>query len=1278
LESTPCNTILENKAKYWSSQTNWGEFVVETTTVQCPQPPVCELELTKTDDPDPLQPGDPLTYHLTLKNTGTADCTGTGVRIKDVFDQYTTYASSSRTPEEITSTYIKWNVGTLHPQDEINIDLNMNVLESTPCNTILENKAKYWSSQTNWGEFVVETTTVQCPQPPVCDPEIELISNGNFELPIVSASQLWDIFDSGTANLNWMVEWRSDIPSTWGEQTRPDPAHLEIQRGVNGWLPYEGSQYAELDTDWDGPAGSLNNEPASVKIYQDIVTIPGENYNLSFSFSPRPSTPESDNILQIKWNDNILGTPSGAGLSNTDWSEYNYNFTAQSDVTRLEFADLGTANSLGTFVDEVSLRCQPITNTTGTIFVIKNVVGGQALPSDFVINVSGDNPLPATFTGQASPGTEVVIGEGAYGITEEAVSNYTASYSTDCSSTIMAGETKTCTITNTYTCQPSVTINASKIVCQTETDLPNWGDGGPDITATTAQDFVDNNQNCHFASGWDFEWAQFGVSNPGDNIIGPAGSGWTTFGPTDINGLTNVSINSVSGDRLWFREVMKEGYIPFSGDTSAPRDNISAEFYCHQDVLNYDNYDYVLNPQLGQNYHCVAFNVLATTTEPTSTLIVIDHVIGGTATSGDFTVNVTGTNPVPASFPGEEAPGTTVILEPGAYNVNQSTLPNYVTSYSTDCSSTIMAGETKTCTITNLYQEEPPSTSTLIVIDHVVGGTATSGNFTVYVSGNSPSTTSFPGEESPGTAIIISPGSYGVTQSTLPNYTTSYSDNCSSTILASEIKTCTITNTYQCIPVKPCSELGCNQTDSCGNYCGNCGGPSPYCGDGAVNSGEECDGNAGVPEGYTCTASCKLERKICKMDINVMMVLDVSGSMGYNAPTRLSQAKIAANGFIDNLRSGDQSGLVSFNWTAALNKKLSNNHASTKLAVNGLTAVGATNIGDAVDKANEELMSATSSLNVAKIQILLTDGRANQPNGNGYEENPLDLALVLDKSLEAAKNGIMIFTIGLGPDINENMLRNIAQNTGGKYYFAPTSNDLTGIFNEIASETCKSTSTAYESPAIKIFNAAIRSVSDTSVTISWYTNVPATSRVVYSGQKVLIPGSTPNYGYTFSTPEQDSANKTIFHSVTISGLTPNKTYYWRPISRGSPEIWGEELSFTTKAETSISEETNEETTSSIETVQEVEEETQELLPEFNENLNQEEEKIVNPSLESQSFFAFLSSGAASIFDALRSLFGHKIFTLTLLIIIVLLVFLLLRRRRKEEEVKPVIPLEQQL
>jgi hypothetical protein len=161
-----------------------------------------------------------------------------------------------------------------------------------------------------------------------------------------------------------------------------------------------------------------------------------------------------------------------------------------------------------------------------------------------------------------------------------------------------------------------VTIVAHKIVCNDESLLPNWGavkSHGNPITADTAQNFIDNSQeNCWFEEDWDFEWGPANSGYGGDSLIGSAGGEWSLFGPTDENGKKQIEINNLSGvgDRIEMREVLKEGYIPFTYATSGNNNSndVSAEFYCHNDVMNYDNWEWINNPQYGQTYYCVAFN----------------------------------------------------------------------------------------------------------------------------------------------------------------------------------------------------------------------------------------------------------------------------------------------------------------------------------------------------------------------------------------------------------------------------------------------------------------------------------------------------------------------------------------------------------------------------------------------------------------------------------------------------------------------------------------------
>lgn len=96
---------------------------------------------------------------------------------------------------------------------------------------------------------------------------------------------------------------------------------------------------------------------------------------------------------------------------------------------------------------------------------------------------------------------------------------------------------------------------------------------------------------------------------------------------------------------------------------------------------------------------------------------------------------------------------------------------------------------------------------------------------------------------------------------------------------------------------------------------------------------------------------------------------------------------------------------------------------------------------------------------------------------------------------------------------------------------------------------------------------AIPEVGETSVTIVWTTSYRSTSRVIYGTTTGMFDySSPPNYGYPFSTVEADTPatpNGVLNHSVTITGLTPGTTYYYRTISHASPDTISREQQFTT-------------------------------------------------------------------------------------------------------------------
>lgn len=166
--------------------------------------------------------------------------------------------------------------------------------------------------------------------------------------------------------------------------------------------------------------------------------------------------------------------------------------------------------------------------------------------------------------------------------------------------------------TDIVTPTPTITIEASNIICDTNAASPHWGNGAT-ITATTATDYVaQSNGHCQLTAGWNFQWSDQST-NPQDisgNLIGDA-SGFTTFGPTDTTGSTTTTIPFPSTtSQFHVREVIQPGYTPYTFDQTirSNANSDSAEFYCETDGLNYDDFEYIRTPVAGTTYHCVAFN----------------------------------------------------------------------------------------------------------------------------------------------------------------------------------------------------------------------------------------------------------------------------------------------------------------------------------------------------------------------------------------------------------------------------------------------------------------------------------------------------------------------------------------------------------------------------------------------------------------------------------------------------------------------------------------------
>ena len=195
----------------------------------------------------------------------------------------------------------------------------------------------------------------------------------------------------------------------------------------------------------------------------------------------------------------------------------------------------------------------------------------------------------------------------------------------------------------------------------------------------------------------------------------------------------------------------------------------------------------------------------------------------------------------------------------------------------------------------------------------------------------------------------------------------------------------------------------------------------------------------------------------------VMLVLDVSGSMAARdfalngrRMTRLGATKALAYDFIER-RQGDALGLVIFGADPYVYVPLTQDVKTAKELLSevdfGIADPDGTAIGDALGLALKQMQNIPSD---NKVIVFLSDGSAN--TGVLKPEDALSLAKQMNTK---------IYTIGLGSDeqienfgffarrinpsadLDEQMLKTIANETGGIYFRVKTSEDLKAVYEEI-------------------------------------------------------------------------------------------------------------------------------------------------------------------------------------------------------------------------------------
>ena len=168
----------------------------------------------------------------------------------------------------------------------------------------------------------------------------------------------------------------------------------------------------------------------------------------------------------------------------------------------------------------------------------------------------------------------------------------------------------------------------------------------------------------------------------------------------------------------------------------------------------------------------------------------------------------------------------------------------------------------------------------------------------------------------------------------------------------------------------------------------------------------------------------------------MVMVIDRSGSMSSAVDgtgiTNLDIAIRAATVATDNLRNSDYVGVLTFDdkfdWQVALQK--AEDKTAVKNAIKQINEGGGTTIKPSLEEA-----CAALSQNEAAVKhvVLLTDGMGETT----------DFKDIID---DYTSNGITLSTVAVGDGSDTRLLKKLAGNCGGRYYYSDVSSDIPRIF----------------------------------------------------------------------------------------------------------------------------------------------------------------------------------------------------------------------------------------